>query len=71
MISLSQIVWTVVYVLIAAGIFGLLKLLIDKNPWLPSEWKPTINYIFLVLIVLFLIGVLISLITGTTLIRMN
>jgi hypothetical protein len=64
MISLATVVWFVVYLLVAGCVFGLLKLIVDKNPWMPEAWKPTVNYILLVLAVLILIGLLISLIPG-------
>lgn len=71
MISLTEIVWTVVFMIGAGAVFGLLKLLIDRNPWMPAEWKPTVNYILLVMAVLVLIGIIFSLMTKTPLIRMN
>jgi len=71
MISLTDIVWTVVFMIGAGAVFGLLKLLIDRAPFLPDGWKPTANYILLVMAVLVLIGIILSLMTKTPLIRMN
>jgi hypothetical protein len=71
MVSLSQVVTVVLYLLIAGAVLGLLKLLIDRAPFLPEGWKPIANYILLVLAVLVLIGILLSLVNGTPLIRMN
>lgn len=71
MFSLTTIVWLIVYILIAGAVFGLLKLLIDKAPFLPEGWKPIANYILLVCAVLVLIGILISVVQGTPLIRVN
>jgi uncharacterized membrane protein HdeD (DUF308 family) len=64
MISLTDVAWFVGYVLVAAGVFALLDLLVRKCPWLPEDWKPTVRYILLVLGVFVLIGIIISLIPG-------
>jgi hypothetical protein len=67
--SLQNVVAIVVYVLVAAIIFGLLDLLIRKAPFVPEEWKPTIRWVLLALGILVLIGVLLSFLTGTPLFR--
>jgi branched-subunit amino acid ABC-type transport system permease component len=71
MFDLTQIVWIMLYLIGAVIIFGLLKLLIDRNPWIPLDWKPTLNYILLALGIIAIIFVILSFITGTPILRVG
>jgi hypothetical protein len=71
MISITTVVWVVVYLLVGGAIFGLLSWIIDSAPFMPAGWKPIAKWILLVMAVLVLIGVLLSLVNGTSIIRMN
>lgn len=72
MIDLSNVVWVVVYLLIAGAVFGLLFFLINYiASQFPSEpmnlFAKIARILLVVLAVLVLIGVLVSLIGGTPL----
>jgi predicted PurR-regulated permease PerM len=70
MISLSTVVTLVVYILVAGLIFWLLYWLVNFiNP--PEPFKKIATVVLAVLGVLIIIGILLSLIGGTPLIRMN
>jgi uncharacterized Tic20 family protein len=68
-IRLDQAVWIVLYIVGAAMIWGLLKWIIDSNPWIPPKGKEIANYALIVLVALVLIGIILSAITGTPLFR--
>jgi len=68
-ISLGTIVWFVVYVLIAAIIFGALDYLIRTAPFVREEWKPMIRWGLLALAILCGIGLLLSFLTGSPVLR--
>lgn len=68
MISLSQVVWVVVYLLVGGMIFWLLSLAVEKlNP--PEPWKKVATVVLYLLAVLVLIGILMSLVGGGPLFR--
>jgi hypothetical protein len=67
--SLPTVVAVVVYLLIAAIIFGLLDLLIRRAPFVDEAWKPTLRWVLLALGVLVLIGILLSFLSGTPVFR--
>lgn len=68
MISISQVVWVVVYIVVGGLIFYLLKYLVDYiNP--PEPWKKVANVVLAVFAILVLISVLLSLIGATPVFR--
>ncbi len=72
MISLEGIVRVVVYLLIAAGVLGLLWFLIgycEQKLGGPSKVYDVIRVVFVILVVLGLIGLLLSLISGQPIFR--
>jgi hypothetical protein len=68
-ISLSAIVWLVLYVLVAAIIFGLLDYLIQSAPFVPDTWKPVLRWVLLALGVIVLCGILINMLGGGPIFR--
>lgn len=72
MISLEALVTIVIYLLIAAAVIGLLYFLIvycERNLGGPPLLYAVIRVVFVVLIVLFCIGLLLSLLSGRPLFR--
>jgi len=72
MISLQGIVTTVVYLLVAAAVLGLLWWLIgfcEQKMGGPAKVYDVIRVVFVILVVLGLIGLLLSLISGQPLFR--
>lgn len=69
MVSITTVVWIVLYIVIGGMVFGLLNLLIDRAPFMPPEWKPVAKFFLLALAILVLIGILLSLMNGTPLFR--
>ncbi len=72
MVSLSGIVLIVVYLLVAAGVLGLLWFLIgfcERNLGGPPQVYAVIRVIFVVLVVLLLIGLLLSFVSGQSLFK--
>jgi membrane associated rhomboid family serine protease len=63
-ISLTTVVWLVVYVIVAGIIFGLLDYLIRSAPFIPDGWKPVLRWILMALGILVLCGILINLLGG-------
>ncbi len=63
-ISIQTVVWFVVYVLIAAIVFGALDYLVRTAPFVPEGWKPIIRWVLLALAILCGIGILLSFIGG-------
>lgn len=68
-IRLDQAVWIVLYIVGAAMIWGLLKWIIDSNPWIPPKGKEIANYALIVLVALVLIGIILSAISGQSIFR--
>lgn len=72
MISLEGVVWTILYLLIAVVVLGLLWWLIgyfEREFGGPPMAYKVIRAVFVILIVLLLIGLLLSLLTGRPLFR--
>ncbi len=72
MISLSGIVWIVLYLLIAAAVLGMLWFLInfvEAQMGGPAKVYAVIRVIFVVLVVLLLIFLLLSFLSGQPLLR--
>jgi membrane associated rhomboid family serine protease len=63
-ISLEGVVWLVVFLVVAAVIFGLLDYLIRTAPFVQEAWKPTLRWALVALGVLVLIGLLLSFLNG-------
>jgi intracellular septation protein A len=63
-LSLSGAVTLILTLIIGCTIFGLLALLINKNPWIPPDWKPSLLYVLLFIAVLVAIWILIGLANG-------
>jgi hypothetical protein len=60
MISISGVVWLIVYILICGVIYYLLNLLIDKTPFVNENFKIVARYILIVLAILVAIGLLLQ-----------
>ena len=59
-ISLTQVIWFVVYALVVAIVFGLLDYLIRTAPFVPDGWKPVLRWVLMALGILILSGILLS-----------
>jgi uncharacterized Tic20 family protein len=68
-ITLAGAVWIILYIIGAVMIWGLVKWLIDSNPWMPPQGKQIANYVLIVLVVLICIGFILSFISGQSLFR--
>ncbi len=60
MISISGVVWLIVYILVAGVIYYLLDLLIEKAPFVPPQFKQIAHYVLLVCAILVAIGLLLN-----------
>lgn len=60
--TVEGLVQSVVILIIAGIIVGLLYFLIDRAPFIPAEFKTGIKYFLLFIVVLFVIGILLRLI---------
>ncbi len=67
--SLQTVVYLVVFLIVAAIVFGLLDYLVRTAPFVPEPWKPTIRWVIVALGVLILIGILLSFLAGQPVFR--
>jgi multisubunit Na+/H+ antiporter MnhB subunit len=67
-ISLTQLVYWVFGLLICAAVVGLLIIAVRKAPFVPAEWKPTIEGVVWVVSIFILILALLSLLGGRPLV---
>lgn len=69
MISLTGAIWIILYLVVAAIVFGLLDYLIRTAPFIPDGWKPVLRWILAALGILVLIGILLSFLGGGPIFR--
>jgi hypothetical protein len=62
--SLMSLLYFVIFVIVAAGVWFGVNLLVDRCPWMDPFAKSIVKYILLVLAVIVCIGYAISLIPG-------
>jgi phosphotransferase system glucose/maltose/N-acetylglucosamine-specific IIC component len=64
MISVTDIVWTIVYILCCGGIWYLLNLLIDKTPYVNPQFKEFAKFVLMALAILLAIAILLNFMSG-------
>lgn len=60
------LLYFVLFVIVAAAIFAGSMYLIELCPWLPANWKPSVKYVVILILVVIGLGYLISLMPGQT-----
>jgi hypothetical protein len=69
MISLTEVVWIVVYFLCVVAVFAALDWLVRTAPFVPDGWKPNLRWVLMALGVLVCIGIIMTMFGGRPVFR--